>query len=160
MSPEPTAEKRSPTSPRVETGPSAELGSAAAAAAAASPSHTSPPPSLSASAGETHSPTIQRARYHPGRFEGTTPHSSPPGRGGGRSHTTSRQGGRCAQRPRQGLLAAQFTAQVASLQEAPLDTTPCCYLAKSSQIKLSIAFLKSICPKINTNTAGIRIFYF
>ncbi|VFV22575.1 low quality protein: nuclear, partial [Lynx pardinus] len=57
----PTAEERSPASPGPETGPSAEPGSTVTA----SPRRTSPPPTLSASAGETHSPTIQRARYPP-----------------------------------------------------------------------------------------------
>nr|XP_045371020.1 nuclear receptor subfamily 4 group A member 3 [Camelus bactrianus] len=62
MPAESTAEERSPASPSPETGPSAEPGSTAAA----SPRRTSPPPPLSASAGETPSPTIQRARYPPG----------------------------------------------------------------------------------------------
>lgn len=69
MPAEPTAGERRPTSPGAEPGSSAEPGSTAAAL----PSPTSPPPTLSASAGETPSPTIQRARYPPGRSEALIP---------------------------------------------------------------------------------------
>lgn len=90
---EPTVEERSPASPGPEPGPSAVPGSTAGT----SPHRTSAAPTLSASAGETPSPTIQRARYPPGRYEGTTLFSSLAEGSGWGNHTLGGQRGRSAQ---------------------------------------------------------------